>query len=140
VIIDGQKTCGETPALVTQIMLLKKENFVIQKPMKLSSTDEQIWDLKPSVAESLGLRWLQLRFQSNKLQAVWFGPRIDLAKDLQRVGLKKRDLKNRRGQAVVNWRQGTYYSRDLDNRKIRIEHAGGPQLGTTLTCFPSQRY
>ncbi len=138
--IDVQKVCGENIPLVAKIMAFSPKQFDQKKPLDPRWSWEQIWDLKTSITDQYGLRWLQLRFQHGKLQAVWFGPRKSLQEDLKFLGLKKPLLLNKKGKIVSDFNTGVYYSRDLNNRKIRVEHKGGPQKGTTVTCFRSKRF
>ncbi len=138
--IDVQKVCGETIPLVAKIMAFSPKEFDKKKPLDPRWSWEQIWDLKTNLTDQYGLKYLQLRFQHDKLQAVWFGPRKSLDMDLKFLGLKKSFLRNKKGQIVKDFKTGVYYSKDLNNRKIRVEHQGGPQKGTTVTCFRSKRF
>lgn len=133
--LDVEKLCRERIALVMKVSEFKQENFTMEKALVKKWNDEQIWDLKKDVAEKFQLKWLQLKFFKEKLQSVWFGPRTNLESDLHKVGLEKDSLRNKNKSKVKNFGSGSYYSKDLNQRLIRIDHKGSGLTGTTITCF-----
>ncbi len=139
-LLDVQKACSENMALVEKLMVFNASQFDQKKPLDPKWGFEQIWDLQNQVAVQYNLQWLQLRFQDNKLQALWFGPRSTLDKDLVAIGLRRTLLRNEQRAPEKDFIRGTYYSQDLNDRKLRIDHKGGPEKGTTVTCFPSKRF
>ncbi len=139
-LIDVQKICSESIPLVLKVASVKQTDFRMQKSLEPRSSREQIWDMKKKRTSVYGLEWMQLRFQNDKLQAVWFGPRTSLNADLQTIGLKTSLLRNKTNMKMKDLSAGIFYLKDLEGRKVKIEREPDGQKGVTVTCFPFKRY
>lgn len=136
--LDVEKACGEKLRLVEKFMVFNKVDFDISSHKDPRWGVEQTWDLKKSKGHQADLKWLQIKFEKGRLQSLWFGPRTTLEKDLKKIGLKPYDLKSKSGKELNSFDSGLFYIKDLNQRRVTVEHEGAPQKGTTVTCFKAK--
>jgi hypothetical protein len=135
VLIDIRKTCSEYPRLVEKIMAFRERSFDISSDKDSRLANNETWDLKKAVAKRYKLGWFQLKYENDKLKSLWFGPRTDLEQDLKLLGMITFDLLDKKGQRLDAFERPTYYSKDFNDRTIKIEYDAPHSEGVTITCY-----